>query len=372
MMPITQRVYNYLLPLDWLEGGEEMGEGLLDTWRDRDRQTQTQESQSQSQNSSFSFKDGSSYGGLAKAESPPPNGTLRTLKDCLRSAESKRLEKSDISGIRGGKNNNNDDNDDDSAGDDIGDKDNDNDKHRGSIENLASGRYGVLASKKRRAFHNFADSALKESPANKLSWRVLDRCRITEQLPFTDENGDTHIVLVIAFVGDDFLPQQVSKIIGSAVAMSNGWFPADFIGTATRAERIIETAPFAPANLMYFDEAKFHFDQLVRGKNLFDNAAVGMRKNYSFVADIHRNVLERWYSPQSQMEEASWQHDLQRNVAPRVIEQLNIQDRDGCFHHMNSSNDQMERDDFILGDVDVDVKYEKSLSILRDIISSGQ
>jgi len=297
MMPITQRVYNYLLPLDWLEGGEETGEGLLDTWRDRDRdrQTQTQESQSQSQNSSFSFKDGSSYGGLAKAESPPPNGTLRTLKDCLRSAESKRLEKSDISGIRGGKNNNNDDNDDDNAGDDIGDKDNDNDnvKHRGSIENLASGRYGVLASKKRRAFHNFADSALKESPANKLSWRVLDRCRITEQLPFTDENGDTHIVLVIAFVGDDFLPQQVSKIIGSAVAMSNGWLPADFIGTATRADRIIETTPLVPANLMYFDEAKFHFDQLVRGKNLFDNAAVGMRKNDSFVADIHRNVLER-------------------------------------------------------------------------------
>ena len=72
------------------------------------------------------------------------------------------------------------------------------------------------------------------------------------------------------------------------------------------------------------------------------------------------------------MEDASWLHDLQHNVAPRVIEQLNIQDRDGCFHHMNSSNDQMERDDFILGDVDVEAKYEKSLSILRDIISSGQ
>jgi hypothetical protein len=143
----TQRAYHYILPLNWLNGGREIEKWWLDN---RNNVIQSEVSNDVLYG----------VGGEVRAKTRPPNDTLRRLKSALRSAECKRV------------------------------------SQEGS-KNLASGRYGVLALKKRRPWHNFADPNLKgdASPNNKPVWKVIDRCRIVQFVAHPSA-GDTEVMAI--------------------------------------------------------------------------------------------------------------------------------------------------------------------------------
>jgi len=257
-MSCTQRAYHYILPLRWLQGGRD-----VESWYLENR---------------FNM-----FGEL-RAKRKPPNNTLRTLKEALRSAECKTLTR--------------------------------------EAENIASGRYGVLGLKPRRPWHNFANPQLQgdASPSNKPIWRVLDRCRIFQFVPF--ENGDdTEVMAVIEFRGDDFVLEQVRRIIGSAVAITNGWLPEDFMDIATRSESFVET-PLAPSNLMYFADARFHFDELIQGKRLFEDVNDSDKDIVQALNEMQEIILNRTGDPSVQNKHVEWLTSLENTISPRIQEQL--------------------------------------------------
>ncbi len=315
----TQKAYHYLLPLRWLKGGKETESWCIENMVEAMNEDK------------ISFTDGRGLGRLAKAKVPPPNQTLRELKEHLRSAECQR-----------------------------------NDNRQG--DNLAVGRYGVLGLKARRAFHNFADIALKgdASPNNKPVWRVLDRCRIVQQLPFTDETGDTHIILVISFCGDEFLPHQVRKIIGSAVAMTNKVLPPNFIETAMLPEVFLE-APLAPANNMYLADAKFHFHQLIEGKKLFEDPNMENHSNVEPVHVIHRRMLRRILSQKRQIEDSAWLEELEHCIAPRIRYQLSK--LESVSNEVPKHSNDSENHHTLIKTPSI---YSYTLTLLRQIVSDGR
>jgi hypothetical protein len=127
----TQRVYHYLLPLKWLPKGEEIEQWWL---------------QSEEYNSRLSVGDRGSHD-ETRAPTRPPSGSLHLLKDALRSAESASVAPNEQSAdlIRG-----------------------------------APGRFGALANKMRRPFHNY----------NEPVWRVVDRARVVQFQTWKDPLND--------------------------------------------------------------------------------------------------------------------------------------------------------------------------------------
>ena len=302
-MSCTQRAYHYILPLRWLQGGRD-----VETWWLESRDEVIQRGDANEWN-------------VMRAKRPPPNNTLRTLKEALRSAECKTVTK--------------------------------------EAENLASGRYGVLGLKQRRPWHNFANPQLQgdASPSNKPVWRVLDRCRIFQFVPF--ENGDdTELMAVIEFRGDDFVLEQVRRIIGSAVAITNGWLPEDFIDTATQSELFVET-PLAPPNLMYFADARFHFDELIQGKRLFENVNDSDIDILQAMNEIQEIILNRTCDPSIQSEHIEWLASLKNTISRRIQDQL------------ESTASRASTSEL------VEIKlappaYTDTLSVLRGIITGGR
>lgn len=341
----TQRVYHYLLPLRWLEGGKEVESWWLENrnelWKD---QIGTASAKQSTPNHSF---------GEMRAKTPPPNDTLRKLKEALRSAECKRVDKNTRDELSSGEDN-----------------------------KLATNRYGVLGMKCRRPWHNFADPSLKgdASPSNKPVWRVLDRCRIVQFVPFDipnhDGNGanvETQVMVTIEFRGDDFVAQQAKRIIGSAVAITNDWLPADFIQSATQPDVFIET-PLAPDNRMYFAEARFHFDELIQGKKIFedvgtdtdedtnDNSSPIGKSVESSMVKIQEKIVRRQSTLHSQMKESLWLSNLRHDISPRITEQM---------EKMSSENEKVGGS-YVNDEKEMPFVYKKSLSLLREIIEEGK
>jgi tRNA U38,U39,U40 pseudouridine synthase TruA len=351
-MSCTQRVYHYMLPLRWLEGGKD-----VETWwiNNRDEMLHDTHETNDKDNSTTLF----GISGEMRARIPPPNQTLRKLKDALRSAECKRVSKS----VR--------------------------DESIGTDNNIAKGRYGVLGMKPRKAWHNFANPSLQgdASPSNKPVWRVLDRCRILQFVPLDsyDDNGikdDTQVMVAIQFRGDDFVEQQARRIIGSAVAMANEWLPADFIQSSTRSEVVIET-PLAPDNRMYFAESRFHFDELIQeGKKLFDDVDIDTDNDTNAtdnpsdagtfkrtgksvansMANIQKKIMDRNSAEPIQKEESSWLSTLKNDVSPRILKQMEKFDVDVDAVGASYVHDTREMPSV----------YNTSLSLLRDIIAQGR
>ena len=65
-------------------------------------------------------------------------------------------------------------------------------------------------------------------------WRVLHRCRLAQFVTFEDNAGETKVIAVIEFCGDDFVVEQICRIVSAAVAITNSWLKPDFMKTATR------------------------------------------------------------------------------------------------------------------------------------------
>jgi tRNA U38,U39,U40 pseudouridine synthase TruA len=173
----TQRVYHYLLPLKWLPRGKETERWWI-------------QSVEYSSRLSVSDRDGHDE---TRAATRPPSGSLHLLKNALRSAESASMIPNEQSA---------------------------------DLSRDSAGRFGALANKVRRPFHNYADPLLRgnASPNNEPVWRVVDRARVVQFQTWKDplNTEEDEVFAVLEFRGDGFLPQQVRRIVGTALALSNG------------------------------------------------------------------------------------------------------------------------------------------------------
>ena len=212
----------------------------------------------------------------------------------------------------------------------------------------SKGRFGALAGKERRCFHNFADPLLKgdASPSNAPVWRSLDRARAVEFVQIGEigeggsngswgRGGESHAVIELR--GDGFLAQQVRRIVGSAVAMAHGWLPDDFFDVATRPDVVVET-PLAPAGRVYLAGARYDFTEARDGRALFDltpslaqDQTVARPSDTNSMAvwlrELRRRLVLRRDDSQALVrtdEEADWLIELRDVVAPRIREQLRL------------------------------------------------
>jgi tRNA U38,U39,U40 pseudouridine synthase TruA len=270
----TQRVFHYLLPLSWLQEPDCKDiESWWQSGKEYDKKSRT----------------------MYNPKSPPDS--LKRFKDALRSAECTKFENMDAS---------------DSP----------------TVENqhirLAAGRFGELRKRERRPWHNYADPSLRgdASPNNEPVWRVVDRARIVNIIE--SDTGDLNAVVEIK--GDDFVKQQVRRIVGTAVAIAHGWLPETFLEMATRADTFIET-PLAPSGRLYVADTRFHFDEIKNGRPLFDSDETGTVFQTATDIDsaavwIQTKLLEKTAIKAEAASEAKWLDTLQKTVGPRIQAQL--------------------------------------------------
>lgn len=306
----TQLVYHYLLPLQWLPDGLD----LKKWWLENAQQD--------------------ANGHKNRASQRPPNESLRLMKDALRSGESSKLPP----------------------------------LSKDSADNLsikiATGRFGALGTKERRAWHNYADPNLKgdASPNNEPVWRVLDRARIVRFMLDPSGDGSDEVVALLEFRGDGFLREQVRRIVGTAVAVAHGWLPTDVFQLSTTSDSFMET-PLAPRGRLYLAETRFHFDEMRSdGKSLFETDAMGVSARSEWFAMSNEIVEKRLLgeSNKNKGSEAKWLKDLENNVAPRIRGQLSRQL--GTQHLIGS---------LTVNSVQVPQIYLRVVEMLRNIIAAG-
>lgn len=316
----TQRIFHYLLPIKWIDGGDEIEEWWLKNQKYEPDSIKT------STTTNFGIQ------GEPRLVARPPD-EMRSFKNILRSFEGQRKEA-------------------------------DESNFNGSIK-----RFGNLANKPLRAWHNFADTTIRGaavSPNNRPIWRALDRCRIVKLLSIPEDNNamngdikdrdESCVVVVIEFRGDDFIQQQIRRIIGAAVAMSNDWLPPNFADTATRPDVFIET-PLAPANRMYQTRPRFHFDELSNnGKSMFHDE-VDESFEVTCTGKLHHRMLQRC---QDQLaDEKKWLSTLRQMTAPHICDQIkNYED----INQIDAADLKSP----------TPPQYLRTLTILQEISSSGK
>ena len=279
----TQRIYHYLFPIRWLPGGTKIEQWWI----------HSEENSGQSLMGHHK----------SRAPTPPPSDSLRHLKEALRSAESSTVTSNDQLGDRG-------------------------------LVRHAAGRFGTLSKKIRRPWHNYADRELRgdASPNNEPVWRVFDRAKVVQLQTWKDPlKQDVEVFAVLEFRGDHFLPQQVRRIVGTALAISHGWLPSNIFELSTRPDVFIET-PLAPDGHIYMAGARFHFDELrTGGQGIFETEADGIVANHLSEHDsagkmnngIQQHLLSQLACERARRKEATWLQELQDVIAPRIREQLN-------------------------------------------------
>jgi tRNA U38,U39,U40 pseudouridine synthase TruA len=268
----TQRVFHYLLPLSWLPDCND-----IESWWQSGKE----------------YDKGSRR--MYNAKSPPDG--LKRFKDALRSAECTKFHNVNAT---------------------------DSNVENGTIR-LAAGRFGELAKRERRPWHNYADPSLRgdASPNNEPVWRVVDRARIVDVIE-TPHTGDLNAVVEIK--GDDFVKEQIRRIMGTAVAIAHGWLPETFLEMTTRADTFIET-PLAPPGRLYVADNRFHFDELKNGRPLFDSDQMGTVFQSASDVDnaavwLQTKLLEKTAMEAEAASEAKWLDSLQNTVGPRIQAQL--------------------------------------------------
>ena len=307
----TQLVYHYLLPLRWLPDGLQLERWWLD----------------------HEIQDANGHNNRASRR--PPTESLRFMKDALRSGESAQLPLLSEGNAQD------------------------------PLIKVASGRFGALATKERRPWHNFADPNLKgdASPNNEPVWVALDRARMVQFLRHEQPGKENdEVVALLEFRGDAFLLQQVRRIVGTAVAVAHGWLPTDVFAVSTTSGSFMET-PVAPDGRLYLAESKFHFDELrTDGKSLFESDAMGTseRSNYFLVANglIAKELLQN--RNEHKESESVWLKDLEINVAPRIRAQLLLKE-------MAAQN---LVDTAVITNVETPTIYLRVLELLRTIIAN--
>ena len=187
------------------------------------------------------------------------------------------------------------------------------------ISKVASRKLGTVINRERRAWHNFADPELKgqASPNHEPIWRVLDRARICNFLKVPREN---EIVVVLEFRGDDFVPQQVRRIVGTALAVNHGWLPDDIFDSATSAESFMSTV-LAPSGRLYLNGIRFHFDE--DGIDILQHdSKPGMIIN-STCNWLSTRLLLNKGTRDEKMKEMAWLNEVETQSAPQILLQVN-------------------------------------------------
>eukprot|EP00536_Pseudo-nitzschia_multiseries_P002977 jgi/Psemu1/284102/fgenesh1_pg.42_\ len=191
----------------------------------------------------------------------------------------------------------------------------------------SAGRYGLLWKKERRPYHNFCDPSLGSgsmaSPSNEHVWRSVDRCRLHG---FVVENDDEPFV-VVEIRGDGFVAQQVRRIVASVVAVSNGWLPEEFFESATRTDIAIET-PIAPAELLYLSAARFHFVDLILPAPLF-GTTLAMDRGSRWRSSLQSKLLLQQQrrpanNPEKDSTSSCWLTELRIGIGPRIRSTLSL------------------------------------------------
>jgi tRNA U38,U39,U40 pseudouridine synthase TruA len=191
------------------------------------------------------------------------------------------------------------------------------------VDAAVNARFGALKYREHRPYHNFADPTLRgeASPNNQVVWRVLDRARIIGWVPTNDvdaaeDKEDT--LLIIEFSGDEFLKQQVRRILGAAVAMTQEWLPTGFMNQALDRQVVVET-PLAPAGYMYRAGSRYHAIEIFnRGKQLLEWESVH-RLTKDPLDWMQCRLVERRMTAK---DSTAWLHRLHDEVTPRICAQL--------------------------------------------------
>jgi tRNA U38,U39,U40 pseudouridine synthase TruA len=300
----TQYIYHYLLPLSWLPDAT-----LLQDWWDSAEIISSVDTH------------------VGKKLSSKPPDPIRQLKEALRKAECKKLSANDIQ----------------------------SDVYKEL--RTAAGRFGSLGAREKRAWHSFAAPSLKgdASPNNEAVWRVVDRARIVDFVD--DENGQLHAVIEIK--GDSFIQEQVRRIVGSAIGISNEWLPTDFFELSTQADLLVET-PIAPPNRLYLKSVRYHFDEMQsKGLPFFEphesRAIVSMCPNEQKERYAQRAILRQLYAN----DEKKWLERLKNQVCPRIVSHLEQQTGDPVFVTEDDSESESPE------------AYNKVLIELRRILGNG-
>jgi len=258
---------------------------------------------------------------------------------------------------------------------------------------LAMGRYGSLAYKEKKCWHNYADPTLEGaiSPNHEPVWRATDRCRIVQLFSYesstttindssfvplpSDHTNSKQVVALIEFRGDDFLPQQVRRIIATAIAITHGWLPKDFIQYSTRPDVFIET-PVAPVGRLYFAGARFHWEELENeGRGIFDHFTQQQQERHDneddsqkeeIIMELQKRLLRR--CEDHEQDEIRWLDELRDVVAPRIRMQMD--------HHLKQ--EQISKGNDLVLQVDESTVgvappriYNITLSLLRHIKHCG-
>jgi tRNA U38,U39,U40 pseudouridine synthase TruA len=218
------------------------------------------------------------------------------------------------------------------------------------------------SSRFRRPWHNFCDPRLRgdASPNNKNVWRILEKAKIVS---FTKSNS-SKLHAVIEFRGDDFCHEQIRRIVGTAVAISNGWLPEDFLQVATRADSWFET-PAAPAGRLFMYKGTFYADKSRSKQELFEHGAVALSRDYeSAHLTLQHRLLEQRAETGSLREEETWLQSLEFYLGPKICRQI-----EKAAEASNQCWDEIgENEKGRLAPAPAD--YRETVSILTDILQS--
>ncbi len=337
----TQRIYHYLLPLSWLPDGDQLEEW----WRqpeahDIDAINSPHDQMKRHGNHRHNIF-------AKKLAKPPPS--LRRLKSALRSAESSKIAMNDVR------------------------------SDTNKTLRVASGRYGALAGRARRAWHSFAcpDLCGDASPNNEPVWRVIDKARIVGFVE--NKDADAHdelnserrnsICAVVEIKGDDFVPEQIRRIVASAIAMTHGWLPEDFFSLSTSVNTVLNT-PLAPPGRLYMAGSRFHFDELEYGGLPFFEECKSRRilQSWNASSDIEiqqwmqKELLKRKELAGEVDGEAAWLSNLCKCICPRIRQRI---------AESHEDVPELSLDGNALSDDDLSV-YKPVLSELLRILSAGE
>ena len=301
----TQYIYHYMMPLKWLKGGDAIQQWWLRSEHTRDKQRIP---------NNFNSK--------------PPNNSLKILSAVLKRVESitlpnRRVRRRMSSNIGFDR----------------------------KIHKIRNRKLGTVSNKERRAWHNFADPLLKgdASPSQEPVWRVVDKCRVSNII-LDEYSGEVSVIL--EFRGDGFMPQQVRRIVGTAIAVTNDFLPSDIFDVATQPDICMPTI-LAPPNRLYLHDLRFHLKEN-SSLHLFQNLRneLNRERQAKRVAWLQKSMLYLLNNYECKQKEEDWIQNL-KNHAESVI----------C-------SNLMEKEITQYSDLGTPALYKETLSLLRKISES--
>ena len=198
-------------------------------------------------------------------------------------------------------------------------------------------------------------------------------CRMVGMVNF----GKDDAALVVEVKGDAFVPQQIRRIVGTALAIAHGWLPSnttkdhnDIWDTALlNREYIVETV-LAPPGRLYLADCRYHFEESrTGGKPLFESDICGKvlgrvddgKKAHTWAA---KEMLKRLSNDETRRAEQQWLDDVRDTVAPRIRDSLR------WVNPMSSTSTHDADDTDAL--TPTPREYETVLQYLRQIVANGE